>query len=43
MFRQYAKHMWSELNQHSNTGRLVEKYLPHPERRDVQKILDNLR
>jgi hypothetical protein len=34
--------MWAELNQHGNTGKLVEKYLVHPELRDIQKILDNL-
>jgi hypothetical protein len=34
--------MWSELNQHANTSKLVEKYLVNPELRDIQKILDNL-
>lgn len=40
--RQHAKHMWSELNQHGNTGKLVERLLVNPELRDIQKILDNL-
>ena len=41
-FRQHAKHMWSEISEHQNTGKLLEKYLEPGELRAVNKVLDGL-
>ncbi|XP_023349071.1 TOG array regulator of axonemal microtubules protein 1 [Eurytemora carolleeae] len=40
--RQHAKHMWSEISEHQNTGKLLEKYLEPGELRAVNKVLDGL-
>ena len=42
MFRQHAKHMWSEVAQHANTPKLLEKNLSQAHLRDVNKVIDTL-